>query len=36
MERGYHDAYHEFIEPVVAPSGEHLRSNQSVGGASSA
>ena len=36
MERGYHDAYHEFIEPVVAPSGEHLRSNQSVGGASNA
>jgi hypothetical protein len=32
MERGYQDAYHEFIEPIVAPSGEHLRSNQSVGG----
>ena len=32
MERGYQDAYHQFIEPIVAPSGEHLRSNQSVGG----
>jgi hypothetical protein len=36
MERGYQDAYHEFIEPVVAPSGEHLRTHHSVGGASSA
>jgi hypothetical protein len=34
MERGYQDAYHEFIEPVVAPSGEHLRSNHIVGGPS--
>jgi hypothetical protein len=25
MERGYEDAYREFIEPVVAASGEHLR-----------
>lgn len=25
MERGYHDAYHDFIEPVVAVSGEQLR-----------
>jgi hypothetical protein len=32
MERGYQDAYHEFIEPIVGPSGEHLRSNPSVGG----
>jgi hypothetical protein len=36
MERGYQDAYHQFIEPVVAASGEHLRTSQSVGGASSA
>jgi hypothetical protein len=36
MERGYQDAYHAFIDPVVAASGEHLRSGQSVGGASSA
>jgi hypothetical protein len=36
MERGYQNAYHEFIGPVVAPSGEHLRTTQSVGGASSA
>jgi hypothetical protein len=36
MERGYQDAYRQFIEPVVAPSGEHLRANQGVGGASSA
>ncbi|HUE89539.1 MAG TPA: patatin-like phospholipase family protein [Vicinamibacterales bacterium] len=36
LERGYQDAYHQFIEPVVAASGEHLRSSQSVGGASSA
>ena len=37
MERGYHDAYHEFIDPVVAASGEHLRgAGQSVGGASNA
>lgn len=35
MERGYQDAYHAFVEPVVAPSGEHLR-GQSVGGASGA
>ena len=25
MERGYEDAYRDFIEPVVAASGEHLR-----------
>jgi hypothetical protein len=24
-ERGYEDAYRQFIEPVVGPSGEHLR-----------
>ena len=24
MEQGYADAYHAFIEPVVATSGEHL------------
>ena len=24
MERGYQDAYHSFIEPIVAPSGENL------------
>jgi hypothetical protein len=24
MERGYEDAYREFIEPVVAASGEDL------------
>jgi hypothetical protein len=28
MERGYQDAYHAFIEPIVAASGEHLRSVQ--------
>jgi hypothetical protein len=33
IERGYADAYHEFIEPVVAASGEHI---QRVGGASNA
>jgi hypothetical protein len=27
MERGYEDAYRTFIEPVVAASGEELRSN---------
>ena len=27
MERGYEDAYREFIEPVVAASGENLRSD---------
>ena len=26
MERGYEDAYRDFIEPVVAASGEDLRS----------
>lgn len=26
MERGYEDAYRDFIEPIVAVSGEHLRS----------
>jgi Patatin-like phospholipase len=25
MERGYEDAYRDFVEPVVAASGEHLR-----------
>jgi hypothetical protein len=25
MERGYEDAYRQFIEPVVGASGEHLR-----------
>jgi hypothetical protein len=24
MERGYEDAYRQFIEPVVGASGEHL------------
>jgi hypothetical protein len=24
MSRGYEDAYHQFIEPVVGASGEHL------------
>jgi hypothetical protein len=28
MERGYQDAYLAFIEPIVAASGEHLRSVQ--------
>jgi hypothetical protein len=33
MERGYEDAYRDFIEPVVAASGEHLQSgNQEVRG----
>lgn len=26
MQRGYEDAYHQFIEPVVGASGEHLAS----------
>ncbi len=28
MERGYEDAYRTFIEPVVAVSGEELRSSR--------
>jgi len=24
VERAYEDAYHQFIEPVVGASGEHL------------
>jgi hypothetical protein len=33
IERGYADAYHEFIEPIFAASGEHIHK---VGGASQA
>lgn len=28
MERGYQDAYHQFIDPVVGASGEHLQSSK--------
>lgn len=31
MERGYEDAYHQFIEPVVGASGEELPSRVSAG-----
>ncbi len=36
MERGYEDAYRDFIEPIVAASGENLSTpdSQSLGGAS--
>jgi hypothetical protein len=29
VDRGYEDAYHQFIEPVVAASGERIASVQS-------
>jgi len=32
MERAYEDAYRQFIDPVVAASGEHLGTSQQAGG----